>query len=162
MDIPFSDSQALEAFCLPFIRGEKKPRSAAELMASRYVAYATGAIDYLLSTHDPKTRSETDRRATQEWSESATWQGLEILGTEKGGPEDDEGQVEFIARYAVDGKDHVHRERSRFRKLDGQWYFVTGQKVSANPTVRNQTPKVGRNDPCPCGSGKKHKKCCAA
>jgi preprotein translocase subunit SecA len=22
------------------------------------------------------------------------------------------------------------------------------------------TPKVGRNDPCPCGSGKKHKKCC--
>jgi hypothetical protein len=25
---------------------------------------------------------------------------------------------------------------------------------------RNATPKVGRNDPCPCGSGKKHKKCC--
>ena len=27
-------------------------------------------------------------------------------------------------------------------------------------TVRNQAPKVGRNDPCPCGSGKKYKKCC--
>lgn len=26
--------------------------------------------------------------------------------------------------------------------------------------VVNITPKVGRNDPCPCGSGKKHKKCC--
>jgi len=25
--------------------------------------------------------------------------------------------------------------------------------------VRNPEPKVGRNDPCPCGSGKKHKKC---
>ena len=28
--------------------------------------------------------------------------------------------------------------------------------------VVNTTPKVGRNDPCPCGSGKKHKKCCLA
>lgn len=27
-------------------------------------------------------------------------------------------------------------------------------------TVRRSVPKVGRNDPCPCGSGKKHKKCC--
>jgi preprotein translocase subunit SecA len=26
-------------------------------------------------------------------------------------------------------------------------------------TVRNDAPKVGRNDPCPCGSGKKYKKC---
>jgi len=26
--------------------------------------------------------------------------------------------------------------------------------------IRNNTPKVGRNDPCPCNSGKKYKKCC--
>jgi len=29
-------------------------------------------------------------------------------------------------------------------------------------TIRRQTPKVGRNNPCPCGSGKKYKKCCGA
>jgi preprotein translocase subunit SecA len=29
-------------------------------------------------------------------------------------------------------------------------------------TIRRETPKVGRNDPCPCGSGKKYKKCCGA
>jgi hypothetical protein len=28
-------------------------------------------------------------------------------------------------------------------------------------TIRNSGPRVGRNDPCPCGSGKKYKKCCA-
>jgi uncharacterized protein len=28
------------------------------------------------------------------------------------------------------------------------------------PTVNREAPKVGRNDPCPCGSGKKHKQCC--
>jgi len=26
-------------------------------------------------------------------------------------------------------------------------------------TIRRDTPKVGRNDPCPCGSGKKYKNC---
>ena len=36
------------------------------------------------------------------------------------------------------------------------------QSPTAGPptTVRRSTPKVGRNDPCPCGSGKKYKKCC--
>jgi preprotein translocase subunit SecA len=29
-----------------------------------------------------------------------------------------------------------------------------------NATVRRTAPKVGRNDPCPCGSGKKYKQCC--
>lgn len=29
-------------------------------------------------------------------------------------------------------------------------------------TLVRSAPKVGRNDPCPCGSGKKHKKCCGA
>lgn len=29
-------------------------------------------------------------------------------------------------------------------------------------TVVNEGPKIGRNDPCPCGSGKKYKKCCGA
>jgi hypothetical protein len=38
----------------------------------------------------------------------------------------------------------------RYRK-----YFVVS-------TVRREAPRVGRNDPCPCGSGKKHKKCCGA
>lgn len=33
-------------------------------------------------------------------------------------------------------------------------------KTQVNKTVVNQGPKVGRNDPCPCGSGKKYKNCC--
>ena len=32
--------------------------------------------------------------------------------------------------------------------------------VNENKTVVNEGPKVGRNDPCPCGSGKKYKNCC--
>ena len=32
--------------------------------------------------------------------------------------------------------------------------------MNENQTVRNEGPKIGRNDPCPCGSGKKYKNCC--
>lgn len=37
-----------------------------------------------------------------------------------------------------------------------------GSKIGTDVdrTVRNEGPKVGRNDPCPCGSGKKYKNCC--
>ena len=34
------------------------------------------------------------------------------------------------------------------------------KEQKASQTVRNEGPKIGRNDPCPCGSGKKYKKCC--
>ena len=34
------------------------------------------------------------------------------------------------------------------------------EKRSSPQPVHNQGPKVGRNDPCPCGSGQKYKKCC--
>ena len=34
-------------------------------------------------------------------------------------------------------------------------------RLGVTPTIRLDSPKVGRNDPCPCGSGKKYKKCCA-
>ena len=159
--IPTQDAAALEAYCRPFIEGKALPKTAAELMASRYVAYATEAIDYLLDTHDPKTRGDADRKATAEWARRAEWRSLTLLGGEKGGPEDDEGTVEFVARYAMGGVEHTHHELSEFRRIDGRWYFVNGEKVAQEP-VRRAAPKVGRNDPCPCGSGKKFKKCCGA
>jgi preprotein translocase subunit SecA len=46
-------------------------------------------------------------------------------------------------------------ERQRRRRMS----FNRGDD-SAQQTVTRQEPKVGRNDPCPCGSGKKYKKCC--
>jgi SEC-C motif-containing protein len=79
--------------------------------------------------------------------------------------------VEFIAIYEVDGQTIDHHEVSQFKKNDeGHWVFVDGEshthKEGENPhqpkpqTVVRSTPKTGRNDPCPCGSGKKFKKCC--
>ena len=38
--------------------------------------------------------------------------------------------------------------------------FVEQAQSVATPQISKPSPKVGRNDPCPCGSGKKYKKCC--
>ncbi len=40
--------------------------------------------------------------------------------------------------------------------------FAGGKVEKAQPKVLKRAEKVGRNDPCPCGSGKKYKKCCGA
>ena len=43
--------------------------------------------------------------------------------------------------------------------MDPGWIWDEDFLVSQQPYVR-QNSKIGRNDPCPCGSGKKYKKCC--
>ena len=52
-----------------------------------------------------------------------------------------------------------HHEIAEFRREDGKWVFFDGELVPQAPYVRKEA-KIGRNDPCPCGSGKKYKKCC--
>jgi SEC-C motif-containing protein len=59
----------------------------------------------------------------------------------------------------VNGSDFEHHERSRFIRVGGEWLFDDGEIVKNQPITR-EGPKIGRNDPCPCGSGKKYKKCC--
>ena len=48
--------------------------------------------------------------------------------------------------------------------LDGvqevyDFFAPARERALAPPTLRREQPKVGRNDPCPCGSGKKYKLC---
>ena len=46
------------------------------------------------------------------------------------------------------------------RKIHAYWLERRSDSAPLNQPVRRSTPRVGRNDPCPCGSGKKYKKCC--
>jgi len=82
------------------------------------------------------------------------------LATEGGEAGDDEGFVEFRAVFSeAGGEDMAHTERSRFVKEGDRWYYVDGL-LPTPVTYRREEEKVGRNDLCPCGSGKKYKKCC--
>jgi SEC-C motif-containing protein len=145
--------------CGPILDGSEPARTAEALMRSRYSAYATGRIEYLAESLHPEHRQDLDLVATRRWSKGARWLGLQVVSTRDGGPEDEEGEVEFIATYKEKGLTKPHHERAKFRRKDGSWYYVDGELVAPETRVHGQ-PKVGRNDPCPCGSGKKYKKCC--
>ncbi len=147
--------------CEPLLKGEKKAATAEELMRSRYSAYVNNEVDYLIDTVHPKKRKDHDAEGIRAWSEKSEWHSLEILNTSMGGQEDVEGEVEFVARYSEKGNRHNHHELAYFKKKDDTWFFMDGQPPESKPFV-HEAPKVGRNEPCPCGSGKKFKKCCIA
>lgn len=144
--------------CASYMNGEGWPETAEKLMRSRYSAYVVGNIDWIQSTHDANDGEEVDVKATERWSKESNWLGLDIVRTEAGGESDDTGVVEFRARYELGGHELSHHEVARFRREQGKWIYADGEMVKAKPVVREQ-PKVGRNEPCPCGSGQKYKKC---
>ena len=129
MTCPCGSGEPDAACCGLYHDGVPAPTALA-LMRSRYTAFVRGAIDYLIETHDPATRKTVDAKGLAQWSRDTVWLGLEIVATERGGEDDEAGVVEFIARGATRGKPFAQRERSRFRKLDGRWYYTDG-KVSA-------------------------------
>ncbi|MCK5073457.1 MAG: YchJ family protein [Bacteriovoracaceae bacterium] len=155
---PCNTGKKYEECCLPYHQGDKNPLTAEETMRARYSAFAKGELDYIEKTHDPDDSENFDVDNIREWALGSKWHGLEIVQTEKGLEGDDEGIVEFKAHYESKGIKNTHHEVSEFQRKDGQWYFIDGQVIT-NQIVRS-APKVGRNDPCPCGSGKKNKKCC--
>jgi SEC-C motif-containing protein len=158
---PCGSGAALAQCCLPMIQGKKKAPTAEALLRSRYTAFTRGDIDYILATHHTKTRGEIKREEIEEWSKNSKWLGLEIQQKAGGEASDDQGQIVFLARYEADGKVNDHWEHSLFQKENGEWRFVDAQGVQQGP-IRRTAPKIGRNDPCTCGSGKKYKKCCGA
>jgi SEC-C motif domain protein len=157
---PCGSDRPYEDCCGPYISGKAKPATAEALMRSRYTAYANKAIDYIVDTCLRDDEHGIDIEATKRWSETSTWLGLKILKTDKGGSSDEEGMVEFKATYVQGGLRENHHEKAAFVKRDGAWLFADGEVIPE--TVVREGPKVGRNDPCPCGSGKKYKKCCGA
>ncbi len=150
---------AYAACCQPFIEGKAPAPTAEALMRSRYSAFAVGAIPYLAQTVAPESRHDMDMDSLERWSKESEWLGLDIVETEGGQPGDGLGIVEFNAHFKREGTEESHLERSSFRfdQKDKCWYFVDGGKPKGKTVVNTQ--KVGRNDPCPCGSGKKFKKC---
>lgn len=146
---PCGSGQAYARCCCPFVEGGEPAPTAEALMRSRYTAYARRQVPYLLASWHPSTRP-----ARLELEEELRWQGLTVLATAKGGPADVDGIVEFEAVFAFQGHQQRLRERSRFVHEAGQWFYVEGVELPAT------SAKTGRNEPCPCGSGKKHKKCC--
>jgi uncharacterized protein YecA (UPF0149 family) len=85
---------------------------------------------------DEKTRRMKTRKAHKAWFERSVRKSRALTSAFADGLEDD---------------------------LDLLWALPSldpAEPMAAPVSIRRSAPKVGRNDPCPCGSGKKHKKCC--
>ncbi|RLJ17794.1 hypothetical protein DJ030_11915 [bacterium endosymbiont of Escarpia laminata] len=148
-----------ETCCQPILEASQTAGTAEALMRARYSAFATQQPEFLHESLHPDHRKDHDVAATRRWAMNSQWLDLEVVEVKGGGVDDEEGTVEFIASYKERDLLRKHHELSHFSKSDGLWYFVDGELVLPKTEVRD-TPKVGRNDPCPCGSGKKYKKCC--
>lgn len=146
--------------CAPYLSGQKNAPTAEALMRSRYTAYTRNDLDYIARTWHSATRPVLNKDESDNHAEKMQWLGLEIIATEAGMAHDAEGMVEFIAHYQAQGVTGKMHEVSRFRREGGAWRYLDGKVDSRDADTRNM-PRVGRNDPCPCGSGKKYKKCCA-
>lgn len=143
--------------CEPVIRGTQQAETAEQLMRARYSAYVAAEMDFIFESTDPDHRQGYDHEGTRKWAEESEWLGLEIIGTSRGQSGDATGEVEFKARFKEQGVLREHHENALFRKRDQRWYFTDGSMVKQKPL---SVVKIGRNDPCSCGSGVKYKKCC--
>lgn len=153
---PCGSGRDFDDCCGPIIAGAPAPTPEA-LLRSRYSAFVRGELDHVEHTHAPEIRDDFNRAEAERAVSECEWRGLEVRDTSE---DVDTGTVEFMIRFQRDGQDFYQHELAHFRREDGRWLYVSGE-VNPKPPQRRVT-KVGRNDPCPCGSGKKHKKCCGS
>ena len=129
--------------CEPFILGLKDASTALELMRSRYSAYVLKNGRYLYETCSNKLKNEDDIEAIN--TQDINWLALKVL-------EFSENEVTFMAYYKESTQIQVLKEKSLFILEDGKIRYDSGKMLQA---------EIARNELCPCGSGKKYKKCCA-
>ena len=109
-----------------------------ELMISRYEAFAREDWNYLVETSLNQTIQDLESSPPMQWLK------LDVLDAH-------ENIVEFKAYYKFEEIVYVLHEKSRFIQKDGIWKYEDGELYQS---------KIQRNEICPCGSGKKFKKCC--
>ena len=106
------------------------------------------------SPNAPEVRDDFNRAEAERVAEQYEWRGLEIRSATETG---DTAQVECVVRFRREQQESTTMGVFCFRRDHGEWFYVSTSKSQFAP---QRVTKVGRNDPCPCNSGKKAKKCC--
>lgn len=97
--------------------------TAEDLMRARYVAFTMGNGDFLVETHHTDSKDKIDQKNLESWAKSVRWIRLEVLNTDKGGANDDEGMVEFRASYQEGKRFKAILEKSIFKREFGAWVY---------------------------------------
>lgn len=131
--------------CKPLHQGQAASSPEA-LMRSRYSAFVLHNAEYLLISWHSSTRPQT-----LELNNDDSWLSLFVLSSQQQGSS---GKVHFKAYLKEENEFYELEENSSFVLEDGHWFYVDGLPSFNKITVQ-------RNDPCPCNSGRKFKKCCS-
>jgi SEC-C motif domain protein len=152
---PCGSGKSFGDCCAPVLQGTRVAATAEELMRARFTAHATHDFAFLHRTYRPTSRQpyveEKGTPATQ-------WTRL-VVHHHDAGPTPDISYVDFSAYGVEEGRELVLHEKAEFVRQDGAWIYSRSLREGPAP-FKVAAPKPGRNDPCPCGSGKKYKQCC--
>lgn len=118
---PCESGKQFSQCCETFLNGLRKAKTPAQLMRSRYTAYALGGYgEYLLSTWAQQTRGGLTAASLSVLE--TEWLGLDVISKSQIG---DIGSVEFKAFYRGEqGETMMHHEKSVFQRVQGEWSYV--------------------------------------
>ena len=154
--------------CGPLHQGMQKATTPEQLMRSRFSAYFLKLVPYIANTYHHSQQSDLATLEISAFAETARFLSLQVVAT--AGPEGFNGvptkqvfsadsanlatgYVHFIARFLIKDQLHQLEEQSRFVQEQQVWSYLDGVLLP------HAVVKIGRNDSCPCGSGKKFKAC---
>ena len=152
---PCGTGKTLAECCDPILTGQRKADNAEQLMRSRFTAHVAHNFEHLHRTYlkTSKEPYEPDPDAG-----GTNWTRLAIHSHEPSN-KPDFAFVDFTAYYQENDAEQALHEKAEFQKIEGTWFYTRAVRQGP-PPIRSTQAKVGRNDPCPCGSGKKYKQCC--
>lgn len=152
---PCGSGQTFGACCAPLLAGQKPAATAEQLMRARFTAHVVHDFRFLHDSYRPTAGQPYE---AEEGEPAMQWTKLVVHAHEtEAGP--DKAFVDFSAYGTEEGVEKVLHEKAEFLRIDGRWLYNREARLGPAP-FKSATPKIGRNDPCPCGSGKKYKQCC--
>jgi len=151
---PCGSGEIFGGCCAPILNGELSAPNAERLMRSRFTAHAVHDFPYL---HRTFAETRDTPYVEDEYGNDIEWTKL-VVHAHETDIRPGVSRVDFSAYFSEEGRDGVLHEKSEFERSDGEWIFT--KTLREGPAPVKAAPKIGRNDACPCGSGKKFKKCC--
>ena len=153
---PCGSGKSFGLCCQPVLKDIANAVSAEALMRARFTAHVVGDSEFLHKSYLPDSKKPYTGEVL---AGGDRWTRL-VINSHEIGTNPDNATVDFTAFYKDQGIEVPHDEKAEFLRQDGSWIYTRAIRLGPAP-VKHSSPKVGRNDPCPCGSGKKFKHCCS-
>jgi SEC-C motif-containing protein len=152
---PCGSGQPFSGCCGPILSGKRLAATAEELMRARFTAHAIHDFAFVHRTYRPTARQPY---VAVPGAPATEWTRL-VVHSHEPGKTPDVATVEFSAYGKEEGVEQVLHEKAEFVREGGEWVYTRPLREGPVP-FRETARKPGRNEPCPCGSGKKYKHCC--